>query len=74
MADAPWKTVKPKMYWARDAEGAARGFSWCNLCGDDCPIGVVVCHGGREGSAFFCADCCERLHLTATNHTPQGSA
>ena len=71
--DAPWKTTKPTMWWGHDAEGKARGFSWCNLCGDDCPVGVVVASDAR-GSAFFCADCCRRLNQTVADRSPQGKA
>lgn len=74
--DAPWKTDLT-MWWGRDAEGAARGFSWCGLCGTDCPVGVVV-RGkdgtGREGSAFFCPECCRRMHIASLVQLPEAKA
>ncbi len=75
MADAPWKPDKVLMYWGVDIEGATKGWSWCNLCGSDCHVGVVV--GCIErGSAFFCPSCClslgELAAIGVTNPPPKG--
>lgn len=66
MADAAWKG-EIVSHWGYDSEGAARGISWCNLCGSDCREGVVVRMPGNgdKGTAFFCLACVIELFRAA---------
>jgi len=60
--NAPWKVGDIEVWWGKDVEGQARGFSWCSLCGSSCEYGVVLkMPSSKRGSAFFCRECVEKM-------------
>lgn len=75
MADATWKG-EIATHFGYDSEGAARGISWCNLCGSDSPQGVVVRMPGNGdiGTAFFCPVCVVKLYKTLLYQTSPAKA